>query len=726
MPSTKKHDTVLLEALMQKGMLSKEKLEPLLKEIGQSGATLQQVLISKSVIKETDILQVLSDTLGLEIVDVRNAEVDQKVLDIVPVKIATYYRFLPMSIKGRTLTVAVNAPMDLKTQDEIRTQLGYEVAFVLTSTKDMMEALKRSYGLGAETLDRMSVVAETASKKDSKAQEKDELTDLEDLVDDESVIKLVNQIILEGWRKRATDIHIEPFRGGVSLRYRIDGLLYETNISPGVKKNINAIISRIKIMSSLNIVERRLPQDGRAMVKVQDEVLDLRISTVPTPFGESVVVRMLPSSRLFSLEKLGLAMAELRTFESLIRKPHGIVFLTGPTGSGKTTTLYSCLNRINTRERKIITIEDPVEYEMKGITQMQVMSEIGLDFARGLRSILRHDPDVIMVGEVRDLETASIAIRVALTGHLIFSTLHTNDASSGITRLVDIGVEPYLVASSVEAFIAQRLIRMICSDCKYEDKITPQELKETLARDLGLKDANVKIYRGKGCPNCNFTGFFGRVAIYEILLVDDEIKDLIIKKTSSSHIKRVAIQKGMRVLRQDGWQKVVQGVTTAEEIMQVTPIVDPGVPVRTAIATGTRPTKGSPPPSTLSDESSENVQGRRNYSRLARNLNISYKVYKSHDELIKGVFKPEQLAVTKNVSAGGILFVAHKPVAIGSLLDLKVELEGDENPIVCLAKAVRVDEDISNKTYDIAVCYLDIASADRAKLNRYIDSDLNE
>ena len=271
------------------------------------------------------------------------------------------------------------------------------------------------------------------------------------------------------------------------------------------------------------------------------------------------------------MEKLGLPKNHLQAFETLIQKPHGIIFVTGPTGSGKTTTLYACLSRINTREKKIISIEDPVEYEMQGITQIQVQPEVGLDFARGLRSILRHDPDVIMVGEVRDLETAEIAIRVALTGHLVFSTLHTNDAASGITRLVDIGVEPYLVSSSVEAFIAQRLLRVLCADCKYEDTRAPLELRELIAKDLRISVQEVKVYRAKGCNNCNGTGFFGRIAIYEILLADETIKDLILKKTPSNQIKKVALAQGMRTLRQDGWQKVIAGITTPEEVMKVTP-----------------------------------------------------------------------------------------------------------------------------------------------------------
>ncbi|MCM8797797.1 MAG: Flp pilus assembly complex ATPase component TadA, partial [Candidatus Omnitrophica bacterium] len=427
--------------------------------------------------------------------------------------------------------------------------------------------------------------------------------------------------------------------------------------------------------------------------------------------GESVVIRILPTQMLFSLEKLGLAKRDLQIFEGFIQKPHGIVFVTGPTGSGKTTTLYACLNRINTKERKIITIEDPIEYEMPGITQIQVHPEIGLDFARGLRSILRHDPDIIMVGEVRDLETAEIAIRVALTGHLVFSTLHTNDAASGITRLLDIGVEPYLLASSVEAFIAQRLIRVICPECKYEDKEQPQELKDLIGRDLELRTADVKIFKGKGCPNCNFTGFFDRMAIYEILLVDDVIKDLIVKKTPSDQIKKIAISNGMRTLRQNGWQKVISGLSTPEEVMKVTPQEQ-------------RPraleTETSVLPSRPSGEVvfSPNLEKRR-YQRLASKVNLSYKILKSDDELLKRELQIEQVSVTKNISAGGLLFYADEPLPIGAILELNLELPDGKEPLKCLARIVRIDEMEEKKKYDIAVCFLDITGDERNRLSKY-------
>ena len=721
----KKLDIILSEALIEKSLVTKETLEPLLKEIDISGESLQQILVKRKVCLEKDILNILAQKLKLACLNLKEISIDKSVLDKVPLKIASYYRFIPIGLKDRVLTIAVSSPLDIKTQDKIRTHIGFDIEMVLACSDDVLESLKKYYGFAADTLrDISSGVSEGLGLLQEAPREKVE--DIERLAEDASVIKLVNQIILEGYKKRATDIHIEPCREGVNLRYRIDGLLYETNVPPEIKNFLSAIISRIKIMSNLNIVERRLPQDGRAIVKVQEQVLDLRISTIPTPFGESVVIRILPTKMLFSLEKLGLPKKDLQTFERLIQKPHGIIFVTGPTGSGKTTTLYTCLSRINTKECKIITIEDPIEYEMSAITQIQVMPEIGLDFARGLRSILRHDPDVIMVGEVRDLETAEIAIRVALTGHLVFSTLHTNDAASGITRLIDIGVEPYLLASSVEAFIAQRLIRVICLDCKYEDKTIPEELKEMIARDIELKSKEeVKIFRGKGCPNCNFTGFFGRTAIYEILVVDEAIKGLILKKTTSNQIKKVALSRGMRTLRQDGWQKVIAGITTPEEVMKVTSAEEQLDLEKKAqvFSSGLFPDDTSGSRLCREKETNTPPPGwteKRSYQHLNSKVNLRYKVFKSQGELLRRGFTPEQLSVTKDISAGGLLFFSDEVLPIGSILELNLELPNGQESIECLARVVRVEEIEEEKNYHIAVCFLDIAGAQRARLNRYV------
>ncbi|MBI2496276.1 MAG: type II/IV secretion system protein, partial [Candidatus Omnitrophica bacterium] len=386
--------------------------------------------------------------------------------------------------------------------------------------------------------------------------EDDAVEDLEQLAQEASVVNLVNQLILEAHHRRATDIHLEPYRGKVTLRYRIDGMLHEVDVPPTIRQLFPAIISRVKVLSTLNIVERRLPQDGRASVKVGEEKLDLRISVLPTPTGESVVIRILPNHMLLDLMELGFREVDLKLIATIIRKPHGLIFVTGPTGSGKTTTLYACLKTINSQERKLITIEDPIEYELEGVTQVHVNPQIGLTFARGLRSMLRHDPNVMMVGEVRDLETAELAIRIALTGHLVLSTLHTNDATGGITRLMDMGIDPYLIVSSVECILAQRLVRLLCPSCKER---VPS----------GRSDVEW-VYQGRGCKACRRAGFLGRTAIYEFFLMSQPIKELILRKASADDIRRAAVELGMRTMREDGWEKVTAGLTTLDEILRVT------------------------------------------------------------------------------------------------------------------------------------------------------------
>jgi len=397
-------------------------------------------------------------------------------------------------------------------------------------------------------------------------QEKTE--DLEVLAEDASIIKFVNQILSEAINERATDIHLEPFQDELRTRYRIDGVLYDINIPETIRYFHPAIVSRIKIMARLNIAERRLPQDGRIKIKVNDKELDLRVSVIPTIFGESVQIRILSSTLFLELEKLGLLPQDLKIIEKVITKPHGIIFVTGPTGSGKSTTLYAALARINSSNIKIITIEDPIEYQLRGVNQIQVNPQIGLNFASALRYMLRHDPDVMMVGEVRDYETAEIAIRSALTGHLVFSTLHTNDAAGAVTRLLDMKIEPFLVSSSLECLIAQRLVRLICPKCKTPVKSKGEILDQI--KDIEFDPQKIELYEGKGCEECRFTGYRDRTAIYEILTVTEAIRELILKRASSQQIKKSAISQGMRTLRQDGLQKVLGGLTTLTEVIRVT------------------------------------------------------------------------------------------------------------------------------------------------------------
>ena len=497
-------------------------------------------------------------------VDLKKIQIDPKILEKLPTRYAFYYKTVPVRCDQKILTIALSSPFAIQVLDEISLLIGLKVQAVAASEQDIQEALHRHYGVGGETIEQMM----GADGANLPAGSDLHFEDIQDFSSEASVAKFVNQILLEAYQARATDIHFEPLPDELIIRYRIDGILYATKSPENLRHFKDAINSRIKIMSNLNIAERRLPQDGRFKVKVGSLDLDLRVSFLPTPFGENLVIRILNPSRLYSLEELGLSEDDLRTIDGLLKKPHGIIFVTGPTGSGKTTTLYACLSRINTQERKILTIEDPVEYQLRGITQIQVNPKIGLTFAAGLRSMLRHDPDIMMVGEVRDFETAEIAIQVALTGHLVFSTLHTNDAATAATRLIDMGVEPYLIASSTECFIAQRLIRLVCPHCKEARKPTA-ELKEEFSFEVDdFKD--ITIYEFQGCEACRMTGYQGRQAIYEILVLDEELRTMIASRSAADEIRKSAIQKGMKNLRQQGWQKAKRGVTSLSEVLRVT------------------------------------------------------------------------------------------------------------------------------------------------------------
>ncbi|MBU1044989.1 MAG: Flp pilus assembly complex ATPase component TadA [Candidatus Omnitrophica bacterium] len=686
------------------------------------------IIAANTQISEVELLEIIAQDFRTEYVDLRNTSIEKSLIKKVPVKIAAYYKFAPMHLENRLLTIARAYPLDIKILDEIRTHLGYSINVVLSTEQDVNEMLKKYYGLGASTVEK--IIAQKAYEHVTSKKQDDLVDDLEETGESTSVIQLVNQIILEAFTKRATDIHIEPYRSKLRLRYRIDGILYDANVSPEINNFLIPILSRIKLMSNLNIVEKRVPQDGRAIVQVQGQTLDLRVSFIPTPHGESVVIRILPTVMLFGLDKLGLTSIELDFFKQLISKPHGIIFVTGPTGSGKTTTLYTCLSSINTSERKIITIEDPIEYELEGITQIQITPEVGLDFSRGLRSMLRHDPDVMMVGEVRDLETAEIAIRVALTGHLVFSTLHTNDAASGITRLIDIGLEPYLVASSVDAFIAQRLLRLNCPHCKAEDIQVVPGLKAQILKELGKNDdEEIKIYRSKGCQACNFTGFYGRTAIHEILVLNEKLKALTAKKASSDEIKKCAVADGMKTLRQSGWIKVLEGQTTADEVLRVTQAdVLPENMISVEQATYDFK-KDEKPSKMLKLEMPEKIEqtikshDQRIHERIENKLYLHYKMFKTKTKDSGELeYEPELIGVTKNISAGGVLLNSVEYISKGTILDVNMEMPNNERKIECLARVIRCTEVVPDKNYEIAICFLDLASAERSRLNRYINS----
>ena len=563
-----KNNVPIGEMLVNEKVITPEQLEACLKEEKRSGKFICQIVVDLGFAAEEKVLPILSKHIGIPYIKVKDKEIDKSVIEKVPARFAIHYKLMPLQIEGDTLAIAVTDPLDVHTLDDIKLLLGYEIRPFLGGEKDILEAIKRYYGIGAETIE--SIMAETAGS-DGMPAGAGSAKEAEELVEDASIIKFVNQIIQQAYYDRATDIHIEPFEDELKVRYRIDGILYDAAIPPTIKYFQSAIVSRIKIMSNLNIAEHRLPQDGRMNVKVGEEELDLRISILPTPYGESVGIRLLFTKMLYSLEELGLSEFDLKILNEMIKKPHGIILLTGPTGSGKTTTLYACLSKINNRELKILTIEDPIEYHLKGITQIQVYPKIGLSFANGLRSMLRHDPDVMMVGEIRDVETAEIAIRVALTGHLVFSTLHTNDAPGAMTRLLDMGIEPYLVASSVECVIAQRLVRLICPKCK-----RPVKDKKLILKELGITDApeGAELYEGKGCESCKFTGYRGRTAIYEFLVLDEEIREMVLNHSSADQIRKKAVSLGMRPLRGDGIEKVFRGLTTVSEIIRVTPKED--------------------------------------------------------------------------------------------------------------------------------------------------------
>ena len=540
--------------LVERGVVTDGQLA---KALQQNGADfLGTVLLRRGMVSAEVLLPALADYYKIPFVRLAETAVEPQVLEQVPAKVAMHYKVLPVRLSGSTLTVAIANPSDVRALDELRLALRqrYAIEPVLAAEDDIAQALQRLYGMGVDTVQK--ILADQTGLAPGAGMADDALEDIQQQADDASVIKLVNQLIVEAHARRATDIHLEPYRGTVKLRYRIDGMLHRVDVPPSLRQLFPAIVSRIKVLSNLNIVERRLPQDGRASVKVGKDKLDLRISVLPTPAGESIVIRILPSEMLLQLKDLGFRGTDLSLLERTIQKPHGMILITGPTGSGKTTPLYACLNTINAEERKIITIEDPIEYELEGVTQVQVIPQVGLTFAQGLRSMLRHDPDVMMVGEVRDVETAELATRIALTGHLVFSTVHTNDAVSALVRFVDMGIDPFLIASSVECVVAQRLVRVLCPKCKVPTK-------------SHLAEADT-IYQSKGCEACHKAGYLGRTAIYEFFLMAQPIRELLLQKASAETIRQKAVELGMRTMREDGWEKVREGITSLDEVLRVT------------------------------------------------------------------------------------------------------------------------------------------------------------
>jgi general secretion pathway protein E/type IV pilus assembly protein PilB len=557
------------EILLRKGLLDEQQLA-LARQRQTDGARLDQVAIELGMVTEEAALRALGDAVGLEYVDLAEARVDLSLLKIFPPRLIHRQSLFPIRRENGTLVVATSDPFDLYPLDELSAATGLAVEPVLANRAEIHRLIKQHLGLGSDTVETLIARATDDDEVQLLEEVETDGSELSREAQEASVVRLVNEILLEAIESRASDVHLESQEAGLRIRYRVDGLLQTQPAPPEISRFQAAIISRLKIMARLNIAEKRLPQDGRIKLKVSGREVDVRVSVIPMMHGEGIVLRILDKGRMrFSLPDLGLEPQMHATFGELIRQPHGIVLVTGPTGSGKTTTLYSALVEIRSDDTKIITTEDPVEYHLEGINQIQVHPKIGLTFGASLRSILRHDPDVVLVGEIRDLETAENAIQASLTGHLVFSTLHTNDSASAFTRLVDMGAEPFLVASTVEAVMAQRLVRVLCTHCQQPWRPARDELPADFPYER-WQATGQPLYRAAGCRICRGVGYLGRQGLFELLVASEPIRQLAHDRASSWALKRAAIEGGMLTLREDGWAKVMSGRTTIDEVVRVT------------------------------------------------------------------------------------------------------------------------------------------------------------
>jgi general secretion pathway protein E/type IV pilus assembly protein PilB len=563
-------DEYIVEILRDVGLISHEDILKAKERVKAEGVGLVDALVAQGRISHMDVSKALASQFNMDTINLAEYRVPEEVLALVPKHVARRYKVVPISKHDNTLTVAISDPLDVDTVDSLRYILRMNVEAVVAAKNDIENSITRYYGSADDTVENMlqeitEGEVDFGLPTNKAAQQK--LDDIAETDADAPIIKLVGLVIMEAYRNRASDIHIEPLEKRLRVRYRIDGVLQEVDNPP--KRLQAAIISRLKIMSNMSIAEKRVPQDGRIQIPVMGRTLDLRVSCLPTNHGESIVMRILDkTSLLLGLGDLGFFSDDQETMTKIINMPDGVFLVTGPTGSGKTTTLYGCLNEINKPDRKIITVEDPVEYQLTGINQVQVNADINLTFAAALRSILRQAPNIIMIGEIRDLETANIAVQAALTGHLVFSTLHTNDAPSAVTRIVDMGVKPFLVASAVKAIMAQRLIRKVCPKCRVPYMPTDYEMQVLKLNPDEMKNAT--LVRGNGCNECSRTGYRGRMGIYEIFSVDDEVRRLIYEKVPSNVIRARARELGMRTLREDGVRKIMAGITTPEEVISIT------------------------------------------------------------------------------------------------------------------------------------------------------------
>jgi len=547
--------------LLSNRLLTADQLAEAEARAEQTGESLAEALARQRAVSVEEILQALALRYELPYLFRGELPIPAPIVPNLSPKYLRQYVVCPVGVEQGVLTVASADPLNPVVLDDIRQTTGMNVRVAVSHPDAILDAIERSYGAAGTPLSRIV----EGMDDERGAEDTEDVAVLRDMAFEAPVVRLVNLLIEEAIAAGASDVHIEPYEDTLRVRYRIDGVLFDQESPP--KRLRDAVTSRIKLMAEMNIAERRLPQDGRIRVSLRERRVDIRVSTVPTVHGESIVMRLLDRQSVFlPLERLGLPPAALRAFEALIQRPHGIILVTGPTGSGKTTTLYAALDKINSPDRKIITIEDPVEYQLKGVNQIPVKPKVGLTFATGLRHIVRQDPDVILIGEIRDLETVEIAIQASLTGHLVFSTLHTNDAPSAVPRLQDMGAEPYLIASVLEGVLAQRLVRRVCAHCRIPETPSPAEL-----RALGVEpEPGVRVWRGKGCDECRGTGYRGRIGIYELFAVTEEIRSLTLRRAPSHELRRHAIQAGMTTLRLDGWTKAREGLTTVEEVLRVT------------------------------------------------------------------------------------------------------------------------------------------------------------
>jgi general secretion pathway protein E/type IV pilus assembly protein PilB len=557
------------EILLRRGLLDDQQLQRS-RDNQAAGTSLLDSAVELGFVDEENALRAIADEIGLDYVNLDETELDLSLLSKFPQRLIYRDTLFPVRRENGSIVVATSNPFDVYPLDEAGAATGLTVTPVLSSRHEIAKLIKTHLGVGSETIEgllKQSAENETVQLLDEIETDGSELSEM---AQEASVVRLVNEILLEAIESRASDVHLESQSGGLVIRYRIDGMLHPQPVPSEINRFQAAIVSRLKIMARLNIAEKRLPQDGRIKLRVAGREVDVRVSVIPMIHGEGIVLRILDKGSMkFELQSLGMSPDVYAVFHELIHLPHGIVLVTGPTGSGKTTTLYSSLIEIKSPQTKIITTEDPVEYQLDGINQIQVHSQIGLTFAKSLRAILRHDPDVVLIGEIRDLETAENAIQASLTGHLVFSTLHTNDAAGSYTRLVDMGVEPFLVASTVEGVMAQRLVRTLCKECLEQYRPHRDELPADFPWEE-LQEQGGQLARGRGCRTCRNVGFRGRMGIYELLVTTERVRNLAHDRCSSWEIRKAAIEEGMKTLRQDGWRKVLQGRTSVDEIIRVT------------------------------------------------------------------------------------------------------------------------------------------------------------